>query len=898
MLNFEILITATDGGMDVFTYLHPELKVYANTNKKFKSPFRDERTPSAHFLKTGDKWVIKDFGLNEKAIDAIGLWMRERNCDFHQACHEIADVFDISLDDGKRHIKNAEYREAERNPELEEGVKYVETKPFTKEERRFLCPYCDDEVLKAFGFVSLKRYYFNRGDKEVSFYSYDGYPIFQRIARMIDMDGNVTDTVHKIYQPRFHTTSDGKNFKFMWQESGHQPGNIINGLYEASEAKKKGLKVAGVICCGERDAICVASAGYFPIWFNSESKQVTDYDMMLIRKWTDDLYYIPDIDEPGMAAARTMIDKYPELKVVLLNSTTMAKVSDQHKACKDLRDYMETHPTKYLFEQLIGKARSYKMVVKTAKGHKFSPDNMSFMLQMDGFFMFCKDKTNTPVKVEGNKVTPVTAEQVRMHVMEKIREYANPDERDVAMGTKFLDKCTQYLQPIELDFCSATKDSQIFYTQDKNFVVTAEGIMEADKKQCNYVWDSKVINHKVELLPMMFDIEKVEDDGNDLYIVKPKDFRSKAFEYVYHLSNIHWQKEEGTLTEEEAKEQALNLSNTCYLLGYLMHRHKSPSESKTPYITEYFKEEGVEANGGTGKTLFINGLIRGIGYNLVKVDLSNKKALDDPKFLFQQVELTTDIIYFDECAKGLSLRGLYSTLSNDMIVEKKHKDSFTLTLKECPKTAIISNFEPSDFEPSTERRIQLLPVSHFFHTASAKSSFKDTRTPKTLFGLELWTDDYPAEDWNLDVNFAMQCEQYYLFCKSKDYRPQPPMKEILLRHNEGISQGPMDVWAKNYFINNGDEHCNKELTRDVVYRDYCATAKEPIFGLKKLPSDKQFIKQLKAWISAQEGMEFNPEDKCNEKATRRIRHSEKGHKVEYIYVRRNPDPHAQQELGF
>ena len=47
--------------------------------------------------------------------------------------------------------------------------------------------------------------------------------------------------------------------------------------------------------------MCLASMGYVPIWFNSESAKKNQDDMDELRKLADRIYNVPDSDETGTA---------------------------------------------------------------------------------------------------------------------------------------------------------------------------------------------------------------------------------------------------------------------------------------------------------------------------------------------------------------------------------------------------------------------------------------------------------------------------------------------------------------------------------------------------------------------------------------------------------------------
>lgn len=294
------ILEATNGGREIIEYIHPQTSGFFGTKKKFRSPLRDgDSTPSASLKEYDGVWYLKDFGINEKGLNGIDLFMRAKQCSFSDALHYIADIFGIDIESGNRTPLNAVYEKRTARRDQADGT-YYETKPFSPSEIKFLSPNATEDILREMGFESVSRIYYVKNGVEQSYSHRDGYHMFVRTARMIDKDGNVTNTVHKLYQPFYRKGKDGVSRKFQYQEKGMHPDGIINGLYEIKVARDSGVKkITAIICTGERDAVCVRAAGCYPIWFNGEGHNITNYEMSLIKQYCDLLYYIPDIDDAG-----------------------------------------------------------------------------------------------------------------------------------------------------------------------------------------------------------------------------------------------------------------------------------------------------------------------------------------------------------------------------------------------------------------------------------------------------------------------------------------------------------------------------------------------------------------------------------------------------------------------
>lgn len=105
---------------------------------------------------------------------------------------------------------------------------------------------------------------------------------------------------------------------------------------------------------------------------------------------------------------------------------------------------------------------------------------------------------------------------------------------------------------------------------------------------------------------------------------------------LFNLNGIH-------LTQKEQIIQEQHLLNKFYAIGYLLHRYKQEDFAKFVYIMDDTpKESDDEANGGTGKSLFIRGIKEMI--NVFLIDGKNE-ALKTDNHLFGGVSSDHDLIY-------------------------------------------------------------------------------------------------------------------------------------------------------------------------------------------------------------------------------------------------------------
>lgn len=877
----ERILQFTNGGLDIFHLLYTDLP--DDTKKKFRSPFRSgDSTPSASLKMYEGVWYLKDFGINEKGMNAIDAYMKERCCDFPEALKQIADIFNIPGENSTVSRSGVRISKRQSVANQQDGM-YFETKQFTKRELEFLSPGVTEDVVECLGYESVRYYYRTNQGTDTCYEPSPGYFIFVRTVRELDAEGNVVKTFHKLYQPQARKDKDGKSFKFMYVETGKNPNLTINGLYELKQEYDRNgqKKQKAVIVCGERDAITCKKFGFNPIWFNSESHTITHYEINQILKYASVLYYIPDNDAPGKTAGMKHMREFPTLKIVWLPEDMKKKVSDQHKPCKDLRDWADHTKKTSHFIRLLNTARSYKITYMHNNKLEVSPDNLVFMLEMNGFRKYKDAVSNQYVLVhcDGNRVKEVSSEDLRCFVIDEISSYSQA-ERDAVMKSTALDKNIRDLKPVDLDFRAATGYSQTFTAQNASFIVTAEGVSEIAEGECNNVWDDKMIKHDIHLLQPMFSFSKEDNPqeyGTPWFPVKFSDTPCKAARHVRNLADIHWEKEEkgDQLTEYEQYEKDKNVQALMYNIGRLLHRHHKSSTVFAPYFFEYNRFDEVELNGGTGKSSLITGMIAKVmAYNVVTIKLTDKKKLEST-FVMQRVTPRTDILFFDECFKLFRISDINSFITDGIDVEKKHKDEYFIPIEQSPNIVIASNHDPIDFDPSTCRRGNYCPISHYYHYKSPVSGFSDNRTIASEFGIDLWSSEYSEDDWNMDVNFLMQCLHYYLAVSPQlkafntHNRLEATMTAVLERYNENIANDGIGEWARAYFTDSGG-NLNREIEKNVLVAEYNQWRRQK--GKKEIKL-RQFTKDLKAWIATRPDLTLDPEDMITDKSGHRIRHN-------------------------
>jgi len=101
------------------------------------------------------------------------------------------------------------------------------------------------------------------------------------------------------------------------------------------------------------------------------------------------------------------------------------------------------------------------------------------------------------------------------------------------------------------------------------------------------------------------------------------------------------------------------------VIGYLLHDYKNPTEARAIVLND--EKISENPNGRTGKSI--------IGKALQKIRKSSRidgKNFKFDRFAFQQVDLDTKILDFNDVNKNFDFEKLFSIVTDNLDVEKKN----------------------------------------------------------------------------------------------------------------------------------------------------------------------------------------------------------------------------------
>lgn len=892
------LYAASSDGLAILEIHFPDIRKVADTNKHFR--FRPgERTPSATCrrwpLKEGG-WVykVKDFGGDMH--DPISVHMQRQGLNFAEAVLDLAERFKV-VDETTRPVNCPELKKYPALPEQEDGKCYWQTdQDFTEKECSVMGPRVKAEHLKALGWHRVNVFTMVKGSTALEKRSTPNYPIFMRECRFTGPDGK-QDTFYKFYEP----LNKEKRYRFQYQPAGKKPQDYINGLAELKEAydayndkaekdwyldpknaDKPFVPVKlerAIICSGERDALCVRSLGYFPLWFNSETYDLKPEEWQMITQYVDKVHNIPDLDETGRKRGIALALKYMDIYTIWLPEWLRNYRDHRGNPRKDFRDWMDLRSTPHDFKNLLEGSVCARFWTKTVDEktnktrYEVSMLSVLEFLKLHGFGRLEDTQTGELelVQVSGCFVSRTNTRRIRNFILNWAASNGAlcPSalrERILTNKNLASNSITDLLPELTLDFTHHTPDSQTFFLTNETVTIDKEGIKTSrpDDAGSSYVWEDRIIPHRFRKLPDMFNIthegDKFED--SETFDIEILPHSSKFFNFLTNTSRHYWREEletyADTLTEEEREEylrknkfvidgpaltpdqikkQKLSLLNKIFVIGYCLHRYKIAWRPWSPFLMDDISGGSNTSYGGTGKSIMINSLKHVLCLETIDC---RKNGVAEDNFLFGRVSKNTDLVYMDDCHRGFPFADFYNKVSGDLYVNPKHLSPFSLPYSQAPKICLSTNFVPTDFDPSSMRRLLFVSFADYYHQMSPDTDYRESRSVNSDFGKDLFSESYTDEEWNADINFLFQCCRFYLSVKDTRAKIQPDMKNILYRKwLSEISENFLD-WAEVYF-SRGSDNVDNTIRRDFAFQNY-----KDVSGNYKTTM-QGFNKQLKAF---------------------------------------------------
>ena len=339
----------------------------------------------------------------------------------------------------------------------------------------------------------------------------------------------------------------------------------------------------------------------------------------------------------------------------------------------------------------------------------------SCFLTQNGFNKYYPETSESPtfVRVLSNKVHLSSVSQIKDFVLNHLlkNELINIWNYCSKSPYLFNESHLNMIDSISLNMLMDDKENSFIPFKNGVVKVSQDGIDMLQYVDVNgYVWDNQIINRTFKI---------VDDYKNDF-----QDFVSK-------VSNTD-------------KQRIESLETT---LGYLIHTYKDKTDQKAIIFND--QEIDDNPNGGSGKSLMLTALNN--FRRLVKID---GKAFDPKKsdFVYQRVNLDTQILSFDDVKKNFQFENLFSLITEGITVNRKNKDEIFIPFERSPKIVITTNYVINGVGSSHERRRHEIEFFQYFN---------ERRSPISEYGRLLF-DSWDNEDWQKFDNYMINNVKKFL----------------------------------------------------------------------------------------------------------------------------------------
>ena len=878
-IKIEDIMAATNGGLDIILGYYPNAQEMIDGKKKaFK--IREEKTASATVKQLQDgNYVVSDWGEDQVPRNGVQICQKEEGLSFNAALVLLAERYNV----GEYKVDSFFKPELEKRPATAEEAEkeyYFKLKDFTETELDILIPRKaldakkKGETAKKYNFHSLESVTYISNRVAYITKSTPDYPIF-----IID-EGEFK----KIYQPK---AAEKKN---RFRYSGQRPKDYILGLKQAKQAYEKAKQAVLnsekedeevkklkeiIICSGDRDALNMASYGYYVVWQNSESAVLTDYNYNAMKKIADRVMNLPDIDSTGVKQATKMAMAHLDIHTIWLPKNLRERKDMRGNPRKDFKDFVETQqPNDFKVRNLINTALPLRFwderPEKTGIKYVFNNLQAYGFLNFNGFYTV-EDKNSK----EGFKFIHITDHIVRQVTPREIKNFVNRflenQERPspvalrnmIFQTTQLNESSLIQLKTIEIDFTDYSIDRQYMFFENVTWEITASGIKEYKPGTIEkFVWNERVVEKKAKKKDAPFNV--TFDANKKEYDVEVTNLDSLYFKFLINTSRIHWRKElekdfkdkpeaekqayfeanhfniaGPNLSDAEKWEQKQHLINKIFAIGYILHSYKNAGRGWAIWAMDNLMSENDESHGRSGKSAAFKA-IRTFK-NTVTLAGRNPKLTDNPH-IYERVDEYTDLIFVDDANQYLKFDFFFEALTDGITVNPKNNTQYEIPWAKAAKFIFTSNYTLRNIDPSSIARLLYTVFSDFYHEKTDQNDYLETRKIKADVGKQLYSEDeYSADDWNNDFNFFAYCLSFYLSITDDDTKINPPMGNVRLRNLQTIMTEIFKTWADIYFHPTG-ENVDKMVLKEKAMEDFFIS--EP--KLRGWTSNK-FKKSLKAF---------------------------------------------------
>lgn len=336
-------------------------------------------------------------------------------------------------------------------------------------------------------------------------------------------------------------------------------------------------------------------------------------------------------------------------------------------------------------------------------------------LETAGFAKVYLDEDYIFIQISESRIRKVSLTQIKDHVLEYVRSLKNPnaekiEEAMLQKNSSFLgENLIECIQTIDPKLVTDTENTAYFYFNNGIVQVNKESGISISNYNSGLVWESQIIKSDIELL------------NND---------KSDFEKFIYNVSG----------------QDPENFKAFQTAIGYLLHSYKDSSNAKVVVLCDQKVTDFPD--GRTGKSLFG----KAISKMKRSVRIDGKNFNFNSRFTFQQVDLDTQVLEFNDVKKDFDFENLFSVVTDDMTIENKGQRPFVIPFDRSPKILASTNFTIRGMGSSYRDRLFEIEFSDFYN---------EQHRPIDDFGHRFF-DEWDETEWNKFYNFMFNCVLVYL----------------------------------------------------------------------------------------------------------------------------------------
>lgn len=852
MITAELMITnimdKTNGGLSIIQAIYPQIDA-SKPNAKFKLR-PEERTPSASLRRYGNKYILTDFGSSSKGRDAIQVYADDKSINRYDAIKQLYEKYVGKLEYNKPTIIIEPLSETDI-----EGDMTWETTSMTDADCKVFGLHVTKAMLDEYSWKKILHYRRVGKDKVIIKKSSDAHPIYVRECVRKD-----EKPFYKFYEPY----AEEKRYRFFYYPNGVKTSDYCNGLVEyEKEYYQSGDKQALCICSGERDSMCCYSMGIRPIWFNSETANVSASRLRELKNKALVIYLCPDLDETGRRVGQNMSLQYDWLRVIWLPAELTNHKDWRGNAMKDLRDWVSLgHNSDDFFNlRKIAKSTNFVQIVEKEKGpisYRVNLTNLLYWLELHNFATIEVAGEQQTVHINGHTIEATDATKIRQYIKNTMEnQYYYIEQINTVIQSKAINETLfSLLPPITLDKPAYNYELETLVMDNCEITISTQSIVCHPPSNKLYAQAARIAQ---QYTPKQSPISWEMDDDNTIII---RNTDSLYLRYCVETSRLHWRVDcerrgmsemeyqdafryqitSNQLSAYENREQMQCFANKLYVIGYLCSRYKDPAKPYAVYAYDNLLLGPLAANGRSGKSLFFKYLQ--LVTNHVAIN-GRQKKLTENQFLYESVTADTNIVRIEDIDKRIDLDFFYTDIADTMYINRKGKQAIMMEYNNSPKFVFTSNYVPIDLNPSTQGRLLYCTFADWYHIKTDKNKYERNFSAGDEFGRTLpdkrdWPLGYTQDDFDNDVSFICACIQFYQCCSKAGIKINPPLGNMIERRDTLMMGERFVDWADMYF---SDQGClNEKVDKQMAVNLYMQHSNSKI-------SSNMFTRALKIYCS-------------------------------------------------